>query len=279
MKTSSVKHLTTTASTARSAFDFFNYYYQYVTSRNPYSDGYAVPSAYQIFHVNTPVITKVANDPNDPTQLPEPGDVLVFARTMPGSGGHGHVAVVATVSPIGYTVYEQNWGGMFVKKNTRAWNGHEMGWIKFNAFNQGGDKPMSPQEEANAYRIVLGREIEHGGSGRSGYKFIIDAEGELANKRNAERQHLATVEAQTRKQYEIINELSLRPNKEEYVVVVNKLTDCTSELLESQAALKRELEAPPVIERVEVIKEVETWPSWIPKIIQDLLTKFFKKGA
>ena len=51
--------------------------------------------------------------------------------------------------------------------------------------NQQGDKVMTPQEENEAYQIVLERGMEHSGSGRTGIAFMRDARGELANKRNA----------------------------------------------------------------------------------------------
>ena len=53
-------------------FDFFNYYYQFLTGRNPYSDGYGVPGAKDIWNVPTSRFTKVANNPNDPNQYPAP---------------------------------------------------------------------------------------------------------------------------------------------------------------------------------------------------------------
>ena len=33
--------------------DFFNYYYQFLTGRNPYSDGYGVPGAKDLWNVPT----------------------------------------------------------------------------------------------------------------------------------------------------------------------------------------------------------------------------------
>lgn len=46
-----------------------------------------------------------------------------------------------------------------------------------------GDTPMTPKEEGNAYQIVLGRPMEHKGSGRTGYKFILDAKAEVEKQR------------------------------------------------------------------------------------------------
>lgn len=53
---------------------------------------------------------------------------------------------------------------------------------------QGGDKPMNPSEENEAYQIVLERPMEHKGSGRTGIKFIRDAVAELNAKRQVQKE-------------------------------------------------------------------------------------------
>lgn len=61
-----------------------------------------------------------------------------------------------------------------------------------------GDKPMTPDEEREAYRIVLERDMEHGGSGRTGIAFMRIAVPELNNKRQALSQHVANLENELR---------------------------------------------------------------------------------
>lgn len=111
--------------------DFFNFYYKYLTGRNPYSDGYGVNGAKDLWNVPTGLFTKITNDPNDLNQIPSPGDIMIYNGNMPGSGGYGHVAVVGDEKS---TYFEQNYGGMYVKKNTRKFNGYEIGWLSFNGF-------------------------------------------------------------------------------------------------------------------------------------------------
>ena len=113
-------------------FDFFNFYYEYLTGRNPYSDGYGLEGAKDIWNVPNARFTFVTNNPNDLNQLPSPGDIVIYDGGLLGSGGYGHVAVFGESTN---AYYEQNWGGMYVKKNIRKFTGHEIGWLSFNGFN------------------------------------------------------------------------------------------------------------------------------------------------
>lgn len=196
--------------------DFFNFYYKYITGRNPYADGFGVPGAKDLWNVRVGHFDYIQNNPNDYNQLPEPGDIMIYSGSMPGTGGYGHVAIVGEAKNV---YYDQNYGGMYVKRNTRAFNGYELGWMRYKGFNQG-DTPMTPQEEATAYQIVLGRPMEHGGSGRTGYKFITDAQAEVAAQRQAQQ---------------------------------NAVADLRNQLVSVQSALANEQAKPPK----EVIKEVE----------------------
>ena len=113
--------------------DFFNYYYKFLTGgRNPYSDGYGVPGAKDLWNVSNVRFNKIANDPNDQNQVPKEGDIIIYSGNMAGTGGYGHVAVYAGNS----TYYEQNYGGMYVKKNTRKFNGYEIGWLSYQGFDK-----------------------------------------------------------------------------------------------------------------------------------------------
>lgn len=114
--------------------DLFNFYFQYLTGRNPYSAGFGVNSAYQLFDVRDGDFDYIVNNPNDANQMPNAGDIMIFNGGLPGSGGHGHVAVFVSGDSSAFTVYEQNWGGMFVKKQTHPWTGYERGWLAFKNF-------------------------------------------------------------------------------------------------------------------------------------------------
>lgn len=113
--------------------DLFNAYYQFVSGRNPYNNGYGVSSAYKLYDVPTPAgFTKVANNPNNPNQLPPKGAIIIYARTLPGSGGHGHVEIVDSADARGLRVWAQNWGGVQRVQNLyHVWptGGHVRGWL------------------------------------------------------------------------------------------------------------------------------------------------------
>lgn len=139
--------------------DFFNYYYQYIVGSNPYSHGYGVPGAKDLWNVVNPRFNFIKNNPNDFNQLPKPGDIMIYSGAMPGSGGYGHVAIVGEAKEV---YYEQNYGGMYVKKNTRKFNGYEIGWLELKAFNEviGDEAKMikDPEFTKKMYRWVGGRE-------------------------------------------------------------------------------------------------------------------------
>lgn len=126
--------------------DFINYYYEHVTGQNPYSKGYAVPSAYQYFNVDCDNVTPIRNNINDLNQLPQPGDVMVWKSGLAGTYGNGHVAVVVAADANTMTVIEQNWGGDRVLKHTRGWTGQELGWLSFRQFDAPAPAPApAPQ--------------------------------------------------------------------------------------------------------------------------------------
>jgi hypothetical protein len=177
-------------------FDLFNFYYQAVTGRNPYSDGYGVAGAKDIYDVPTSLFTKVANNPNDPSQIPPQGAVLIYDGGLPGSGGFGHVAIVDQADAQGVMVWDQNWGGQFVHHQRHMWTGHERGWLVFNGFNSSQRDAMTPAQEKQAYEIVLGREPEGPASGRTAMSFILDAQGEINAQRQAQAAQLAALQGQ-----------------------------------------------------------------------------------
>lgn len=111
--------------------DFVNYYIRFVTGKDAYAQGYAVPAAAQYFDVAAPTgWTKVANNPSDKNQVPPQGAFIVYSGAMPGTGGAGHVEVVDSADANGITVWNQNWGGkQYVQHLTHTWNNYVRGWL------------------------------------------------------------------------------------------------------------------------------------------------------
>jgi len=117
-------------------FDFFNFYYQFLTGRSPYTDGYGVMGAKDIWTVPTSRFTKIANNPNDPNQYPQSGDVLIY-----GVGAYGHVNVCLSADGNGVTTIGQNENNRNDPTQiiTRNWatvvgNLKLIGWLSFNGF-------------------------------------------------------------------------------------------------------------------------------------------------
>jgi hypothetical protein len=83
--------------------DFFNYYYQFVTGDNPYSDGYSVPGAKNLWDVANERLTKI---PDSSSLKPERGDVAIYGAAW--GAGYGHVEVVLSVDGNGCTFIGEN---------------------------------------------------------------------------------------------------------------------------------------------------------------------------
>jgi len=131
------------------------------------------------------------------------------------------------------------------------------------------DKVMTPQEEADAYNTVLQRPMEHGGSGRTGYKFIVDAKPELNAQRSANAaKSLAyeTLQAQ-------VAELSARPTKAELQAVVQTVNSERDKIAVLEAALVAEKAN---IKTIEVVKEI-TKEVQIPVNEKEVVKGFFTK--
>lgn len=117
--------------------DFFNYYYLYLTGRNPYTDGYGVPGAKDLWNIATSRFTKIANNPNDANQLPSVGDILIYNSSW--GGGFGHVEVVIGADQKGFTAIgqrqtEANRSATAVYRTWATAVGGLIGWLSFNGF-------------------------------------------------------------------------------------------------------------------------------------------------
>lgn len=115
--------------------DYFNFYYRFLTGHNPYSDGYGVPGAKDLWNVPTDLFAKVPNNPNDPNQLPQTGDILIYNSSW--GGGLGHVEMVLSADQNGVNVSAQNSKGQYVDVEFRPWKrivGGLIGWLSFNGF-------------------------------------------------------------------------------------------------------------------------------------------------
>jgi len=123
--------------------DYFNYYYQFLTGRNPYSDGFTEDGAKDIWNVGTDLFDKIPNNPNDPNQLPQPGDILIYNGNW--GHGYGHVEMVLWADQNSVTVSAQNSLGQYVATENRTWGnvvGALTGWLSYRYYTV--DTPVPP---------------------------------------------------------------------------------------------------------------------------------------
>lgn len=174
--------------------------------------------------------------PNTRDATPLPGDIILWDPKLPNSGNAGHVAVCVTPRPGTGTFvsFDSNWGGKYCHKVTHNYD-YVAGWLrpKYAApappapapSQPKGDKPMTPDEEREAYEIVLERPMEGAASGRTGITFMRGAKPELAIKRQAIAQQMANLSGTINTQNQTITDLT------------TKLQDSTISNKEKQQAL------------------------------------------
>src|SRR5664279_3768354 len=65
---------------------------------------------------------KMANDPNDANQVPQPGDIIIWNGNLPNSGGAGHISVFVSAFSGGFISFDSNWGGKYCHFVSHNWS-------------------------------------------------------------------------------------------------------------------------------------------------------------
>lgn len=138
---------------------------------------------------------------NTASAVPQPGDIIVWDRNLPNSGGAGHIAVCVTPRPGTGTFisFDSNWGGKTAHLVTHNYN-YVIGWLRPKGINptspapapqpqQGGDEMISTADQATKLYKMLrpnggGSDGEINGTvnHRSFAQFLNDAQGEINNR-------------------------------------------------------------------------------------------------
>lgn len=165
--------------------------------------------------------------PNTPTGVPQPGDIIVWNTAV---GPYGHTAIFIDGNSSSFRSFDQNWPtGSAAHVQNHNYNG-VVGWLRFKQATPApqGEGNMTPEQEKQAYNIVLGRQPEPGAplGQRTAFGFIKDAEGELSAIR-------AQNASQIKQLNDRVNELQTTLNKANELI--NKLSnDTTSASLTKQ---------------------------------------------
>lgn len=246
---------------------------------------------------------RIANNPNDPNQVPQRGDIIVWNKSLPGSGGAGHIAVVLSCNP-GSAVFvslDQNWGGKTPHQVTHNWSYVE-GWLRpkgqaapaaapaapaATPAPQGGDEMIADANQARqAYGLLrldgnVSQDEINGTAGRRSWEqFANDAVPEVTQR----NQHFADMQTTINNQNSTITDLT------------GKLTDANVSAADKQAALKDALEkiasdnadmatlhdkiaefnANPVVKAQQKAAELSKQPSNFGKFLASLFSAFGK---
>lgn len=149
---------------------------------------------------------RIANTAN---ATPQVGDIIVWDKTLPGSGGYGHVAICWEPRPGTGTFVsaDSNWGGKTLKLVTHNYS-YVIGWLRPKL------APQQPQQEtpemittadqaAKLYNMLRPNssgsqdEINATAGRRSYAQFVLDAQGEVQARDNnlrAQTERLAVLQ-------------------------------------------------------------------------------------
>lgn len=217
----------------------------------------------------------IANNPSDPNQVPNRGEIIIWNGNLVGSGGYGHIAIFDRVVGAGaFVSLDANWGGATVHFVTHNW-GSVQGWMRPKGVNipQGGTSVFqNDQEVKEAYLLLRGNEgtpAERAGwIGQSKQRFFQVARAEadsvrasLANMQNSINQLNQTVT-------QINTESSV--TKAQLQEAIAKVSGLTSELENAHDQIA-ELQNKPGEEVI-----VEKNPSWLQTAI-DFVNKVLGK--
>lgn len=101
---------------------------------------------------------RIPNDPNDANQLPVAGDIICWGDPYGIIDGvhYGHIAVVRDADTNGFTSFDQNWGGMYVRAIRHDWTG-VLGWLR----PKTDDTPAAPAPSGDFVTVQAGWGLSH----------------------------------------------------------------------------------------------------------------------
>jgi hypothetical protein len=192
---------------------------------------------------------RIANDHNNPNQVPQPGDLIVWGPSLPNSGGAGHIAICLSANPgaASFVTLDQNWGGKYVHEVTHNWS-YVVGWMRPRGHQTGGDAPQpqggdeviqNTEMADKIYKMLRPNgsanpdEINSTAGKRTYTAFVNDAAPEVAAR-----------DAALRGQVQRLNDMQATINSQNAALtdLTGKLNDVTTSNTDKQAALQKALD-------------------------------------
>jgi hypothetical protein len=248
---------------------------------------------------------RIANNPGDPNQVPQRGDIIVWNTSLPGSGGAGHIAICLSATPgaLTFISLDQNWGGKTPHQVTHNWS-YVLGWLRPRGqaapapvpqapapaptpAPQGGDEMIADANQARqAYGLLRldGNVSQDEINGTAGRRSWVQFAGHAVPEVTARNQHFVDMQTTINNQNSTITDLT------------GKLTDSTATAAEKQAALTESLQkiasdnadlatlhdkiaefnANPVVKAQQKAAELSKQPSNFGKFLAGLIASFSK---
>lgn len=242
--------------------DFFNYYYQYVTGLNPYSQGLGVEGAKDLANCRPSGLTWIANDPNNLNQLPENGDIIIMDGRWGFGGGYGHVGVSDGTDSNTVRMVDETPSNP-VQARTYSWR-NVVGWFVPTTFNNKGDRDMIGSGDNWFARLnqlhqqllgrPLSREVFNHFVGKDLLTFV---ETVSDHPETSAREALETTWETFYATWDTkINDLSTRPTKQQLDDLQAQLKIASQKVAEAEKKLAEEQAKPPITNTVEIEKKL-----------------------
>lgn len=147
---------------------------------------------------------RIANNFNDPNQIPPVGAVIVFGSNSPGSAGGGHICINLEANTTTFTSLDSNWGTKTLRRVVHNYN-YVIGWLvpKGTApaiVTERNEMITSADQAAKMYAMLRPNqggsqgEIDDTAGHRSYEQFVNDAQNEIAERNTAIANLHATIE-------------------------------------------------------------------------------------
>lgn len=270
-------------------FDFFNYFYQYISGDSPYADGYEVPAAKDIWGIPNSRFTKL---PDSNTLVPQPGDVAIYDASW--GAGDGHVEIVDQTTDTGcYFVGENEHGNTSegVVKVFRTWAQMKglIGVMRYHwadgTTNTTGEDMITQPTLTFIFQQLLGRAPDAGAVSHYVGHYTPDFVVSDVSNSAEYKQHVAALAAVTQAQADQLNQLNAtvasvtsddKATKAQLQDALKQVADLTAQLKDQEKVTTGPTK--PVVVSVPpkvVVVEPTYYKIWVLFIA--ILQKIFKK--